>query len=1091
MGTGKLKFDPGTAGLLAAVCIALAVLVTSCGGGGGGNAVANAAATPGFSESSPTVTFGNQVVGTASAVHTDTLTNVGTATLNISSVQVTGPNASDFSETNTCGSTLAPSAQCTLSVTLTPSAAGARTASVVFTDNASGSPHTVGLSGTGTAAGVALSTNSLTFASQTQGAASSAQSVTLTDNSDQSLTITSIAVTGTNAAAFSEANTCGTSISAGSSCTIFVTFNPTATGTLTATLTITDSASATPATINLSGTGDPPSATFSPTSLSFGTQSLGKTGSAQQTTLTNTSNVALSVSSLAVFGSNATDFAETNNCGTSLAAGANCTISVTFTPAVSGSLTANVGLPGNSSGVGSVSLTGTGAGPAASLSQTNINFGSQVMGSTSPVQTITLSNSGTAALSISGIALAGANPADFAQTNTCGSSVAAGASCTISVAFKPVAAGALAASVTLTDNATGSSTQSVSLSGTGVNAVAAASLSQTSITFGSQAVGYTSPAQTITLTNSGNTALTISSIALTGANPGDFAQTNTCGSSVAAGAGCTISVTFKPPVTGSLTAAVTLTDNAPGNTQSVSLSGTGVTTAASASLSPTNLTFGSQNVGSTSAAQTITLSNTGNAALSISSIALTGADPGDFAETNTCGSSVAIGANCTISVTFKPPAAGTLTAAVTLTDNASSGTQSVSLSGTGASTAAAASLSPTNLTFGSQTVGSTSPAQTITLSNTGNAALSISSIGLTGANPGDFAQTNTCGSSVAAGANCTISVTFKPPATGSLTAAVTLTDNAPGGTQSVSLSGTGASTAPAASLSPTNITFGSQTVGSTSAAQTITLSNTGNAALTISSIALTGTNPGDFAQTNTCGSSVAAGANCTISVTFKPPATGTLTAAVTFTDNASSGTQSVSLSGTGASTAAAASLSATSLSFGNEAVDVTSSSQVVTLSNTGGASLSISGMAFTGADAGDFTESDTCGSSVAAGGNCTIAVLFTPAATGTRTAALSINDNASGSPQSVSLSGSGTHDVMLSWTASTTPGVTGYYVYRGTTSGGESSTPLNSTPISSTSFTDESVTAGTTYYYLVTAVASDAVTQSAASNEASATVPSP
>ena len=1179
---------------------------------------------------------------------------------------MTGPNAGDFSEANTCGATLAPSAQCTLSVVLTPSAAGARTASVVFTDNATGSPHAVGLSGTGTASAVALSTSSLTFASQTQGAASSAQSVTLTNSSNQTLTITSIAVTGTNSAAFSEANTCGTSISAGSSCTIFVTFNPTATGTLTATLTISDSASATPEYITLSGTGDPPSATFSPASLSFGSQALGKTSSAQQTTLTNTSNVPLSVSSLAVFGGNASAFAETNNCGTTLAAGANCSISVTFTPAASGSLTANVGLPGNSYGVGSAHRNRCRAG--ISLSQTSINFGSQVMGSTSPVQSFSLTNTGTADLSLSGIAVTGANSADFAQTNACGSTVAAGASCTINVTFKPVAAGALAAAVTLTDNATGGSTQSVTLSGTGVNAVAAASLSQTSLAFGSQAVNYTSPAQTVTVTNSGNTALTISSISVTGANAGDFAQTNTCGSSVAAGAGCTISVTFKPPVTGSLTGAVTLTDNAPGSTQSVSLSGTGVTTAASASLSPTSLTFGSQNVGTTSAAQTITLSNTGNAALSISSIALTGADPGDFAQTNTCGSSVAIGANCTISVTFKPPAAGSLTAvltltdnassgsqnvglsgtgqsvaagaslsptslafgsqnvgttsaaqtiilsnsgnaaltissialtganpgdfietntcgssvaiganctisvafkppaagslaaAVTLTDNAPSGTQSVSLSGTGASTAAAVSLSPGSLAFGSQNVGSTSAAQTITLSNTGNAALTISSIALTGANPGDFGQTNTCGSSVAAGANCTISVTFKPPATGSLTASVTvtdnapsgtqsvslsgtgtssapavsvsptslafgsqtvgttsaaqtitlsntgnaaltissialsganpgdfgqtntcgssvaaganctisvsfkppatgtltasvtLTDNAPSGTQSVSLSGTGASSAPAASLSPTSLTFGSQTVGTTSAAQTITLSNTGNAALTISGIALTGADPGDFTQTNTCGSSVAAGANCTISVTFKPPATGTLTASVTLTDNASSGTQTVGLSGTGASTAASVSLSTTSLSFGNQAADVTSPSQVVTLSNKGGSSLSISSMTFTGADASDFAESDTCGSSVAAAGTCTIAVQFTPAATGARSAALSIADNATGSPQSVSLSGTGTHDVMLSWTASATSGVTGYYVYRGTKSGGESSTPLNSTPISGTSF---------------------------------------
>jgi fibronectin type 3 domain-containing protein len=169
-----------------------------------------------------------------------------------------------------------------------------------------------------------------------------------------------------------------------------------------------------------------------------------------------------------------------------------------------------------------------------------------------------------------------------------------------------------------------------------------------------------------------------------------------------------------------------------------------------------------------------------------------------------------------------------------------------------------------------------------------------------------------------------------------------------------------------------------------------------------------------------------------------------------------------------------------------------STPQTVALTNTGNATLSITSIAVTGTNASDFTQNNTCGSSVLAGANCTIAVMFTPSAAGTRTALLSISDNASGSPQTVPLSGAGTHDVILSWTASTTPGVVGYYVYRGTTSGGESLTPLNSTPINGTTYTDTSVTAATTYYYVVTAVASDGVTQSANSNEAGrATVPSP
>ena len=190
-------------------------------------------------------------------------------------------------------------------------------------------------------------------------------------------------------------------------------------------------------------------------------------------------------------------------------------------------------------------------------------------------------------------------------------------------------------------------------------------------------------------------------------------------------------------------------------------------------------------------------------------------------------------------------------------------------------------------------------------------------------------------------------------------------------------------------------------------------------------------------------------------------------------------------------TGAVASLSPSSLNFGNEPVDVTSTPQVVTLNNTGSAALSITSIAFTGANATDFTQNDTCGASVAAGGNCTIAISFAPLASGARGGSLTITDNASGSPQSVSLAGTGTHDVTLSWTDSTTPGIVGYNIYRGTTSGGESSTPLNSTPINGTTYTDENVTAGAKYYYVVTAVASNGTTQSGNSNEVSATVPSP
>ena len=207
--------------------------------------------------------------------------------------------------------------------------------------------------------------------------------------------------------------------------------------------------------------------------------------------------------------------------------------------------------------------------------------------------------------------------------------------------------------------------------------------------------------------------------------------------------------------------------------------------APAATLSPTSLTFASQNVGSTSAPQTITLTNGGTAALAITSIAASG----DYAQTNTCGTSVAAGANCTISVTFTPTAAGTRTGTVTVTDNAASSPQTASLTGTGTAVGPSAALSPTSLAFAPQTVATTSAAQAMTLSNGGTAALTITSI----AASGDYAQTNNCGASLAAGANCSISVTFTPTTVGTRTGTVTVTDNATSSPQSATLTGTGAS----------------------------------------------------------------------------------------------------------------------------------------------------------------------------------------------------------------------------------------------------------------------------------------------------------
>jgi len=214
--------------------------------------------------------------------------------------------------------------------------------------------------------------------------------------------------------------------------------------------------------------------------------------------------------------------------------------------------------------------------------------------------------------------------------------------------------------------------------------------------------------------------------------------------------------------------------------------------------------------------------------------------------------------------------------------------------------------------------------------------------------------------------------------------------------------------APIASLLPTSLNFSSQTVGTTSASQQITLSNTGNAVLAIDSITITGTAAGEFSQTNGCSASLAADSSCTINVTFTPSVSGNRSASLTITDGAAGSPHTVALSGVGAQTGApAVSLSPTSLNFNGQAVG-SSASQPVTLTNTGTADLDINSIVITGPDSEEFTQTNTCGETpLAPSASCTITVTFTPTNVGNATASISINDNATGSPQTVPLPAAG------------------------------------------------------------------------------------
>jgi hypothetical protein len=410
------------------------------------------------------------------------------------------------------------------------------------------------------------------------------------------------------------------------------------------------------------------------------------------------------------------------------------------------------------------------------------------------------------------------------------------------------------------------------------------------------------------------------------------------------------------------------------------------------SLAPTGLSFNTQPVATESAPQTITVTNTGNASLVVSRVAIAG----DFSETDTCTTTpIAVSLTCSIQVRFLPTATGNRSGLLTVFGNVPGGQATAPLSGTG-SPAAAIVLDPLNLTFPSTTVNATTPAQNITISNTSGTPVALQTPSVIG---GDFKITaNTCGTSLGPSTGCTVSITFTPTASGTRSGTFTITDDS--GTQTASLSGIGTSPATDA-LSPLALTFGAQQITTASSAQQITLTNSGDQPLTLIAAQITS---GDFTVVNACGNSLNPHSTCSMNVAFQPKNIGALSGVLTVSDQYR--TQTVTLNGIGVAPPGVSLAPFSTVTFPATGVGITSAAQTVTLTNNGGVPLVVQSIAITR----DFVivpGTNTCGSSVAASTACTMQVAFAPTAGGPRSGTLTVTDNAASSPQTLALSGNG------------------------------------------------------------------------------------
>jgi Abnormal spindle-like microcephaly-assoc'd, ASPM-SPD-2-Hydin len=393
---------------------------------------------------------------------------------------------------------------------------------------------------------------------------------------------------------------------------------------------------------------------------------------------------------------------------------------------------------------------------------------------------------------------------------------------------------------------------------------------------------------------------------------------------------------------------------------------------------------------------------------------------------------------------------------------------------------AAVQVSPTTINFGEVYVGS-SITRDLTIQNTGSTGVTLSEAYIQG---DAFVRSKlSLPLTISAGKSLTIEITYAPASAGSAASKFGVLTSASRSTISIPITGTGVKQT--LSLLPASMNFHSVVVGS-SGTQSATVTNTGDTSVTISGDSISGKG---FTLTGiTVPLVLASGKSTSFSVHFAPTSAGTGSGTVSLSTSAAAGWLRASLTAVGVAATRVLTATPSSLSFGSLADD-SSATAIVSIVNTGNSAVSVSNVTATGA--GFKVTGLHSGEVLTSGEVALLDVIFAPETTGSASGTVSIASSASNSPMAIVLSGTGAAAgppyVALSWNASTSS-VIGYNVYRGTTSGGPYSSKLTSSPVAELTFTDTTVQAGQTYYYVVTAVNASGV-ESADSNSASATVP--
>ena len=536
------------------------------------------------------------------------------------------------------------------------------------------------------------------------------------------------------------------------------------------------------------GTDNNYSVSFSPSGVAFGKVPLGSVAS-QNAILSNPGNNPVTIATATLTGA---DFSLKGLVvPVTLNPGATVPFTVMFAPRSVGPQAGNISLTSTLSSQASVSLaiSGTGASgastpaaPQIGVSPASLSFGNILAGSTA-TQYLSISNTGGSTLTVSQVTVSGSSFNESGPVPPF--TLAAGQSQTLAVNFAPASAGTYNGSLVVNSDAA-NSVGPVALSGTSTLAgTFLLTAAPTSVSFGSVVVG-TSTTQTIALTNTGNSAVTVSSANLTGS--GFTVSAPSFPVTIAAGQSQQASVRFAPSTSGTVTGSASFVSNATNSPAMVSLSGTGTisVTPAAIAVSPTPIAFGSILV-NTTATQSVTVTNTGGSTLTVSQISVSG---NGFNESGPVPPlTVAAGQSQNLSINFAPSATGSYTGSLSIASNATNRLAPIGISGTAtALPVLTIGISPSSLSFGNIAVGSSSTLHA-TLTNTGNSSVTVFSATATGS--GFTVTSPVFPVAIAAGGIQQISISFAPQASGSVTGSATFVSNASNSPTALSLIGTG------------------------------------------------------------------------------------------------------------------------------------------------------------------------------------------------------------------------------------------------------------------------------------------------------------